>query len=51
MEFDAAEELLGIFAVVDVLAVEVLDACDGVLEECVVRADFPALRASPGTIV
>ena len=43
MEFDAAEEFLGIFAVVDVLAVEVLDARYRVLEERVVRADFPAL--------
>ena len=42
VEFDAAEELLGILAIVDVLAVEVLDTCYGVLEERVVRADFPA---------
>ena len=51
VEFDAAEDLLSILAVVDVLAVEVLDTCYGVLEECVVRADFPALRAGPGAVV
>ena len=50
-ELDTTEELLSILAIPEVFTVEVLREETDVLEDCILRADFPALRALLDTIV